>query len=209
MGTTSTANHTSKFTPYLDSFMRTLECANASLIQYHFTDFHNHILHGWFPFDRWSERTFSLCCWIDDEVCNSSHHAPAGRCLTRFFFSVARSIQSDRATSRRPVDCLVTLTAIFATTLRYVHLVSRKPARLLTFLSPCSITICAASNVIVRWMSPGLHAPLYETVASQLRIMSPCILLAVRVGPTASTLSQIQVLVAFFPLTFALLSNSW
>lgn len=58
--------------------------------------------------------------------CVTARYAPAGRCFTRFFFSVARSIQSDRATSRRPVDCLVTLTAIFATTLRYVHLVSRK-----------------------------------------------------------------------------------
>ena len=36
-------------------------------------------------------------------------------------------------------------------------------------------------------MSPGLHSALYDTVASQLRIMSPCILLAVRVGPIAST----------------------
>ena len=59
-------------------------------------------------------------------------NAPAGPCLIRFLFSIARSIQSDRATSRRPVDCLVTLTVIFAATLRYVLFVYWKLARLLT-----------------------------------------------------------------------------
>mmetsp|Transcript_16612 Transcript_16612/g.40859 ORF Transcript_16612/g.40859 Transcript_16612/m.40859 type:complete len:648 (-) Transcript_16612:1604-3547(-) len=70
----------------------------------------------------------------------------------------ALSCQSDRATSRRPADCLVTVTSIVACAL--------------------SVATCVTSTTIVRLASPGLDISLCGTVASQLRIMSPCILLA-------------------------------
>jgi hypothetical protein len=42
-----------------------------------------------------------------------------------------------------------------------------------------SVATCVTSSTIVRLASPGLDISLCGTVASQLRIMSPCILLAV------------------------------
>ena len=87
----------------------------------------------------------------------------------------ALSTQSDRATSRRPADCLVTVTTIVACVL--------------------SLATYAASDTIAKLLSPGLPLRLSNTVASQLQIMSPCIVFAALNGVRMARLTATRRLV--------------
>mmetsp|Transcript_115254 Transcript_115254/g.279652 ORF Transcript_115254/g.279652 Transcript_115254/m.279652 type:complete len:628 (-) Transcript_115254:1153-3036(-) len=72
--------------------------------------------------------------------------------------ATALSTQSDRATSRRIVDCLVTFITITAFVL--------------------SLSIFFSSGFIIRCFSPGLHLLSSLTATTHLRMMAPCIFLA-------------------------------